>query len=89
MFSADLFYHSKTVLQKMKRNRGFLHVRVVLNKLNDAYLKINGCLAYFKIGNCTREPAVFFKNFKNLSLVVCQNQKIVFLTLQNTFCSCD
>ena len=65
MFSADFFYYLKIVFQKMKRNRRFSHLRVVLNKLNDAYLKINGRLVYFKIGNCARKPNIFFKFSKN------------------------
>ena len=65
MFSADLFYYSKIALQKMKRNRRFSHLRIVVNKLNNAYVKINGRPAYFKIGNCTRELTIFFKFFKN------------------------
>ena len=65
MFSADLFYYSKIVLQKIKRNRRFSHLSVVINKLNYTYLKINGRHAYSKIGNCTRELAIFFKFLKN------------------------
>ena len=65
MFPADLSYYSKIVLQKMKRNQKFSHLRIVVNKLNNAYLKINGRLAYFRIGNCTRELAIFLIFFKN------------------------
>ena len=55
MFFADLFYYSKIALRKMKRNQRFSHLRVVINKLNNAYFEINGPFAYFKIGNCNRE----------------------------------
>ena len=89
MFSADLFYCLKIILQKMKRNRIFSHLTVVLNKLNDACLKINGRLVYFKIGKYTRKPIIFFNFSKNQTLVVCQDQNIVFLTLYNKFYSSD
>ena len=56
-------FSAKIVLQKMKRNRRFSHLSVINNKPNYTYLKINGHLAYFKIGNCTRELAIFFKLF--------------------------
>ena len=84
MFSADLFYHLKIVLQKIKRNRRFSHLMVVLDKLNDAYLKINSRLVYFKIGSCARKPIIFFNFSRNQLLAICQDQNIVFLTLHNT-----
>ena len=72
MFFADLFYNSKIVLQKMKRNQRFSRLRVVINKLNNANFEINGRFAYFMIGNCTRELAIFLKCFKNYTLVISQ-----------------
>ena len=71
-FFADLFYNSKNVLQKMKRNPRFSRLRVVINKLNNAYFEINGRFAYFMIGNRTRELAIFLKCFKNYTLVINQ-----------------
>ena len=71
-FFADLFYNSKNVLRKMKRNPRFSRLRVVINKLNNAYFEINGRFAYFMIGNRTRELAIFLKCFKNYTLVINQ-----------------
>ena len=68
MFSADLFYY----------------LRIVIKKRNNTYFKINGRLAYFKIENCTRELHIFFKFFKNKSLVVSQDQNVILLTFNNT-----
>ena len=81
MFSVNLFYNSEIILQKVKRNRWFLHLRVIVKKLNNSYFKINNSPTYFKIGDCTREPYIFLKLFKNKSLVVCQTQNVIFVTL--------
>ena len=40
MLSANLFYNSEIILQKVKKNRWFSHLRVIMNKFNNPILKL-------------------------------------------------
>ena len=79
MFLTNIFYYPKVIFKIKKRDTTLLHFWIILYKLYDIYLKVDGSLGNTKLRHSTNKFVVSFKFLKYFSLLWYVNTKILFL----------